>query len=639
MSKSSPSSLQQLYEKYLKRLKKELQSTIPKQCSSTEDAVRLLNAFSEETKLIKYIVLKEATPAKLAKFASLSVEHEQLIRKYILEDSYIQVLKDMLLADGPTDNQYGPALQIFDEIAKESDSNLEGVLYQLAIAVSVVHAVPQLQRNAEQPPPSPTELHVDPLARYLNYELAYQEGQLDPCFVGLDGFSLKFVVDGEEPDSVSYWGRQMLQNYRPDHILAPNETWRYVGFVRTNIRYGSQNVKHDRPELQFFQNILLNGGVCGRRAFIGRFLLRSFGVPTTARPSKGHGALCHYTTNGWVVNLGPSWGCGTTKTIYKKDLDFEATTKARLHKSEYWNVKRSQWFGTFHNERKLYGQYELEEDKQSSTFGYWYKLSLQIQKDIIDQPLPLTTRPHSSITTIAEQINSLSIQPSSIKYYPDGTIIIPATAFVGKPKDVQVMKSFDKSSDGQQMYLPDFAPVGLTIVRGGTFKNDPHGCCSGARLKSGGYGKYHDWGMRLAMSAGDATDDDDHPTRHKARAKSISIEIGKIGKIPVMVEMKYVPPGTFIMGGDNDKDGRFECIEVPKHKVTLTKGCYLGKYPVTQQQYQVVMGDNPSKSTKDPNCPVDNIGIDEANEYIQKLVDTVGRDFRLPTEAGTVTSV
>jgi len=57
---------------------------------------------------------------------------------------------------------------------------------------------------------------------------------------------------------------------------------------------------------------LVNGGVCGRRAFFGRFILRAFGVPTTRRPQIGHAALVHWTPDGWVINLGANWGWGTT---------------------------------------------------------------------------------------------------------------------------------------------------------------------------------------------------------------------------------------------------------------------------------------------------------------------------------------
>ena len=123
------------------------------------------------------------------------------------------------------------------------------------------------------------------MKRYLHYEKAYLDGELDPAFERLSTWDLRIVVDGDEPDETLAWGREMLRNYRPDHIYNPNYGWRYVSIVRTDVKYGSGDVKYDRPELQIYQNILMNGGVCGRRAFFGRFILRAFGIPTTARPS------------------------------------------------------------------------------------------------------------------------------------------------------------------------------------------------------------------------------------------------------------------------------------------------------------------------------------------------------------------
>jgi len=99
------------------------------------------------------------------------------------------------------------------------------------------------------------------------------------------------------------------------------------------------------------------------------------------------------------------------------------------------------------------------------------------------------------------------------------------------------------------------------------------------------------------------------------------------------MELVYIQPGTFMMGGESTTDGRFHCVEVPKHKVRLSQGFYLGKYPVTQAQYQAVMNQNPSKSTKALNCPVDNVGETEALDFCSALSSTSGKDVRLPTEA------
>merc|ERR1712226_297070 len=71
----------------------------------------------------------------------------------------------------------------------------------------------------------------------------------------------------------------------------------------------------------------------------------------------------------------------------------------------------------------------------------------------------------------------------------------------------------------------------------------------------------------------------------------------------------------------------------PKHSVEISKGYYLGKYPVTQAQYQVIRGGNPSKSTKAPDCPVDNIGEADAVAFCDTVAERTGEDVRLPHEA------
>lgn len=67
--------------------------------------------------------------------------------------------------------------------------------------------------------------------------------------------------------------------------------------------------------------------------------------------------------------------------------------------------------------------------------------------------------------------------------------------------------------------------------------------------------------------------------------------------------------------------------------VQLTKGFYLGKYEVTQTQYETITGLNPSKSTKAPDCPVDNVSEADALTFCLKLTEQTGRETRLPTEA------
>jgi len=95
------------------------------------------------------------------------------------------------------------------------------------------------------------------------------------------------------------------------------------------------------------------------------------------------------------------------------------------------------------------------------------------------------------------------------------------------------------------------------------------------------------------------------------------------------MELVLIPHGEFIMGSENgDPD------EKPPHKVIIKKAFYLGKYEVTQVQWQEIMGTNPSHFKGDPNRPVERVSWKMAQEFIRKLNEREGHNlYRLPTEA------
>jgi len=85
--------------------------------------------------------------------------------------------------------------------------------------------------------------------------------------------------------------------------------------------------------------------------------------------------------------------------------------------------------------------------------------------------------------------------------------------------------------------------------------------------------------------------------------------------------------------------GRFD-DEGPQHSVTLSRAFWLGRYPVTQREYEKVMGQNPSRF-KGENRPVEQVSWMEALEFCRKLTEQArsagslpaGYEYRLPTEA------
>ena len=103
----------------------------------------------------------------------------------------------------------------------------------------------------------------------------------------------------------------------------------------------------------------------------------------------------------------------------------------------------------------------------------------------------------------------------------------------------------------------------------------------------------------------------------------------------IELEMIKIPAGSYLMGfADNDESADDD--EKPQHRVNLQE-FYLGKYPVTQEQYQAVMGNNPStfksffKHTS--KNPVETVSWDDAQAFCRKLSEKTGKKYRLPNEA------
>jgi formylglycine-generating enzyme required for sulfatase activity len=129
----------------------------------------------------------------------------------------------------------------------------------------------------------------------------------------------------------------------------------------------------------------------------------------------------------------------------------------------------------------------------------------------------------------------------------------------------------------------------------------------------------------------------------------------------VTLDFVLIPAGTFTMGSTDEEDsqkpqpttyktwresydkGWYEVTasrpfeeeqwEKPRHVVTIGKPFYLGKYEVTQAQWQSVMGDNPSDFRGDVNLPVEQVSWQDCRTYCRKLSELTGRAARLPTEA------
>ena len=102
----------------------------------------------------------------------------------------------------------------------------------------------------------------------------------------------------------------------------------------------------------------------------------------------------------------------------------------------------------------------------------------------------------------------------------------------------------------------------------------------------------------------------------------------------VTFQMVAMDGGTFSMGVDSTLvvEGFANLDEMPAHEVTLSPYS-IGQTEVTQELWEAVMGENPSSFTGDLQRPVDQVSWEDCQEFIARLNELTGENFRLPTEA------
>ena len=197
------------------------------------------------------------------------------------------------------------------------------------------------------------------------------------------------------------------------------------------------------------------------------------------------------------------------------------------------------------------------------------------------------------------------------------------------------------------------------VLRGGAFYSIKSSVCSSFRNSDNPILRFNNVGLRLARTVdikaavGTPTTPKPDPavvmpatenllaapfTETKAKAaqkevaKSLKKEVEEIADLGngINLEMVLIPAGKFMMGSPQTEIGRH--VSETQHEVTLTKPFYMGKHEVTQEQWQAVLGSNPS-DTKGENLPVNNVSWNECQEFIKKLNANTNGGYRLPTEA------
>ena len=100
----------------------------------------------------------------------------------------------------------------------------------------------------------------------------------------------------------------------------------------------------------------------------------------------------------------------------------------------------------------------------------------------------------------------------------------------------------------------------------------------------------------------------------------------------ILGNMIHVAGGTYIMGATPEQTSCASEDEYPAHQVEI-ESFSICKYEVTQEEWEAIMGKNPSRKNKGKKYPVENVSWDDCQRFIKKLNLMTNMDFRLPTEA------
>ena len=140
--------------------------------------------------------------------------------------------------------------------------------------------------------------------------------------------------------------------------------------------------------------------------------------------------------------------------------------------------------------------------------------------------------------------------------------------------------------------------------------------------------------LLLTITIGFVTEIEGQKRRPRTPAKkTMSSEAPKVGDViknSLGMQFSWIPAGNFLMGSPSS------LVEGPQRIVTLRQGFWMGRYEVTQGQYEAVMGTNPSAfyKTCGKDCPVEGVSWNDAKEFISRLNErNDGFVYSLPSEA------
>lgn len=416
--------------------------------------------------MAKFALVTHATPERLAAFAQNGKEEKALIDRLLNDDNL--VIQAMTLG-GASGGNYGQAMRNYTAIRKATERSHQGFFQVWALAASL-----QYTTDTYVYPDVPA---AESMVRYyLNYLKAYDEGILDPAFsdLGGTGWNYRFVF----PDSYTLedidWIRKVLRNYRPDHTRLEYK-WRYCRIVRTDVPYCSGVDRSDMPvELSNIQKFFLEGGICGPRAFVGQISGYAFGIPSRRAPSPGHGAMAHWTPDGWTTVLGPHFSfCNHINDM--PPMEFLLESQAQEDPEGFRQALLCEWLG------KALG--EDAPQNYGSSGGFWRLLGFYKRQAIVEdqkiEDVGATGEElaESNVSSEKEEFDQIEIPDKfrEITMAEDGTITIPVAA-CRSPENTEKIRFMESIDGGMQVHYgmtgqrPELLSYNIDVPRAGTYE-------------------------------------------------------------------------------------------------------------------------------------------------------------------------
>ncbi|MDG1670923.1 MAG: hypothetical protein P8H96_08645 [Akkermansiaceae bacterium] len=437
-----------------------------------KDIEKFLTGEEALASMAKLALLTDATPERLAGFAQKGEDEKALIDQLLGNDKLVVQAMTM---GGASGGNYGQAMRNYTAIQKASKRSHEGFFQAWALAVSL--------QNTGETYVYPDVPAAESLVKYyLNYLKAYDDGILDPTFskLGGTGWNYRFVF----PDSYTLedidWIRKVLRNYRPDHTRLEYR-WRYCRIVRSDIPYTSNVDRSGMPaELSNIQKFFLEGGICGPRAFVGQISGYAFGIPSRRAPSPGHGAMAHWTPDGWTTVLGPHfYFCSHINGM--PPMDFLLASQAQEDPKGFKEALMCEWLGK-----------ALAEDAPGdfgSSGGFWRLLGFYKRQAIVEdqkiEDIGATGEElaESNVSSEQEEVEEIEIPEEfkKISVAGDGTITIPVAA-CRSPKNGEKIRFMESIDGGMQVHYglagrrPELLSYTIEIPKAGKYEFSGHVC-------------------------------------------------------------------------------------------------------------------------------------------------------------------